>query len=216
MRLLLLLALLPIAMAVPGIPSDFYGTVTIDGAPAPAGTVVDAYIGAELFAQFTVTTAGSYGLMPVTGDDPDTSGKEGGVNGESVTFRVDNAIVSQTGTWAQGQSVEVNLVRGSRSPDSSSSSTSTPEPVLISEPPEPTLYEEPEVPDEETEPIVETDNPPTEIENTAETTEVGETQETDLPKKTEAETKSYIGIIIGVILALAIIITIVILFIRRN
>ena len=50
---------IPIKSAqVPQQPSDFYGTITIDGSPAPAGTIISPRIsGNPVPNDFTVTTS---------------------------------------------------------------------------------------------------------------------------------------------------------------
>lgn len=85
---------LGIASALPQMPHQFYGTVMIDGLPAPDGCWVDIYMEAADGTEFwwyTDTVAGLYGWDPiftVPSDDPDTSEIEGGVNGEIVYFYV--------------------------------------------------------------------------------------------------------------------------------
>ena len=112
--------------SMPGIPSDFYGTVKIGGQDAPIGTVITAYIDGQNYGSFTVTVSGKYGLFSITGDDPDTtSGKEGGVNGDTLTFKVNGQTVTQTGIWQQGESVELNLALTTSTGRSSSSSITT-------------------------------------------------------------------------------------------
>ncbi|PKL61209.1 MAG: hypothetical protein CVV31_12590 [Methanomicrobiales archaeon HGW-Methanomicrobiales-2] len=59
--LLLLLALAAPAAAVPLLPMEFSGSVTIDGSPAPAGTVVTARINGSDCGSLALTTAGAYG-----------------------------------------------------------------------------------------------------------------------------------------------------------
>ena len=61
------------ALAAPVMPHQFYGNVTIAGAPAPEGTVVSARIGEVEYAVTTVDSVGRYGYDPVwkvPGDDP--------------------------------------------------------------------------------------------------------------------------------------------------
>ena len=58
----LVLSLFPLAAsAVPAFPMNFTGTVSINGVNAPVGSVIKAYDGTSLLAQFTLTTAGTYG-----------------------------------------------------------------------------------------------------------------------------------------------------------
>ena len=85
-------------LAVPPQPHQFYGNVTICGAPAPEGTVVSARIGGIEYASTTVDAEGRYGYDPlfkVPADDPDTPEKEGGVAGETVEFYVGDELAGQ-------------------------------------------------------------------------------------------------------------------------
>lgn len=109
---LLLLASWPeAALAVPPLPSSFYGTVQIDGANVPDGTTVSAWINGNLYQQTTTFTDGGNSVytMSVPGDDPATGAVEGGVNGDTVTFVVDGQTATPTGTWQSGTNVERNL-----------------------------------------------------------------------------------------------------------
>ncbi len=107
--LLFFILLISYSSAVPGIPCDFYGSVTINNEEAPKGTVVEAYINGVKYGSFTVKIPGKYGLMSVAGDDTETAEKDGGVDGDTVTFRVNGKSVSQTGEWEMGKSVRVDL-----------------------------------------------------------------------------------------------------------
>jgi len=78
-------------------PNEFYGTVAIDGADAPVGTVINAYIDGELRGTIEVTTAGEYGMsdlnyLKVTGND-----------GETISFTIGEENVDQTVTWVAGE-----------------------------------------------------------------------------------------------------------------
>jgi hypothetical protein len=100
------------ALALPPLPSSFWGTVTINGAPAPEGTLVQATIGGTVYAETHTTVyngAAVFGLN-VPGDDPSTPAIEGGVEGSAVSFRVARVKVLQAGTWSSGTNVEQNLV----------------------------------------------------------------------------------------------------------
>ena len=61
-----LLPLLASAQAVPEFPMAFWGTVTINGTPAPVGTIVRAYYGATLAGSVTVQDSGIYGYTNPT------------------------------------------------------------------------------------------------------------------------------------------------------
>ena len=97
LALTLVAAFITPVSAVPQMPHQFYGTVSIDSAPAPEGTEVVARI-ANVTENFTTAVAANhtYGWSPefyVLGDDPDTPEKEGGNNGDTIEFYV-------AGTWA--------------------------------------------------------------------------------------------------------------------
>ncbi|MEE8352966.1 MAG: hypothetical protein V3S10_00785 [Dehalococcoidales bacterium] len=116
-----LFAASPVA-AVPPLPSPFYGTVTdaTTGGPAPVGLpvraeILDAEVGATVVGS-TVTyshlTLTVYSLEAI-GDDTDTTGKEGGLPGESMAIIVGDADIGETSqatTWQGGSNVRLDLV----------------------------------------------------------------------------------------------------------
>jgi hypothetical protein len=108
----LLLTIAPAVLAVPPLPSSFYGTVKVDGANVPLGTIVSAWINGVQYAEATVSLyAGDtiYGLN-VPGDDPATPGTiEGGVEGDTVVFHTGGLEADETGTWHSGTNVQLNL-----------------------------------------------------------------------------------------------------------
>jgi len=99
--LLLGLAVLPVS-AQPPEPEPgehyFYGPVTIGGFAADDGTSVSAHIGSLSWA--TTTTDGKYGYDPaffyIPADDPETPAKDGGEDGDVITFKVLGTFVR---TW---------------------------------------------------------------------------------------------------------------------
>lgn len=50
----------PVAAFVPA-PGEYYGTITIDGAPAPAGTLIQAIINGGVRGSYTTSVPGQYG-----------------------------------------------------------------------------------------------------------------------------------------------------------
>ena len=72
--------------AVPPLPSSFYGTVKLDGANVPDGTVVSAWIrGVKYTETQTLTYLGdSVYAVRVPGDDLETPEVEGGVEGDTI------------------------------------------------------------------------------------------------------------------------------------
>jgi hypothetical protein len=81
----------------PSIPNEFYGTVTLNGADAPVGTVINAYIDGELNGTIDVTTAGEYGGMPDL-NYLKVNGNESEDEGKTITFTVCGAAADQTDT----------------------------------------------------------------------------------------------------------------------
>ncbi len=100
------------ALALPPQPSSFWGTVKIDGAYAPAGSIVSARINGVQYASTTVViSAGvAYYAVSVPGDDTATPGTiEGGAPGDTVVFYVGSYIAGQTGSWTSGTNVRLDL-----------------------------------------------------------------------------------------------------------
>ena len=103
--------------AAPPLPSEFFGTVKVDGQKVAAGTVVEGLIDGTIVAGSTTTfdfEGTSVYILLVGGDDPDTTTqKEGGVAGDTVQFKVGGKLANETGTWASGGSVTLNLTAAS-------------------------------------------------------------------------------------------------------
>jgi hypothetical protein len=106
--LLLLLVLISFSNvnALPMIPHDFYGTVTINGQPAPDGTLIEAVI-YNITSANTTTSSGNYSLM-VLADDPDTLEIEGGRQGDLINFYVNKVYVVNY-TFVNGEVTNLNL-----------------------------------------------------------------------------------------------------------
>ncbi|MBM3241053.1 T9SS type A sorting domain-containing protein [Candidatus Poribacteria bacterium] len=93
---------------------DFYGSLTIDGKPAPVGTVVQAFDPqGMLCGKFTVKHAGTFGFAHVYGDDEMTPYKdEGARQGDVITFYVNGelAVADRLPIWTRdGDRTELNL-----------------------------------------------------------------------------------------------------------
>ncbi|MFH1835803.1 MAG: hypothetical protein ABH851_06415 [Methanobacteriota archaeon] len=123
--------------AEPPNPAGYYGSLLIDGSPAPVGTVVEAWInGVHYPPDFVVTTPGIFGIMSVNGDDPATPGSEGGIGGDTVVFKVfaqGSLRTAGTSTWNSG----VNQNIGTFDVDASGTPTPQPSPTVV--PPSPTI-----------------------------------------------------------------------------
>ncbi len=81
---------LPLAtFAIPAFPMNFTGTVTINGANAPVGSVLKAYDASNnLLSQFTLTTAGTYGGARTLVESAKLSVPE--YSGASITFKINS------------------------------------------------------------------------------------------------------------------------------
>ncbi|MCE5338763.1 MAG: hypothetical protein LLF90_08780 [Methanomicrobiaceae archaeon] len=99
--LILLIALIGTASAIPALPAEFTGSVTIDGSPAPAGTVITARIGDRDCGSLTLTAAGAFG-GDSTFDKRLLVGGEDGDAGKTITFFVDGVRAAETVVYAPG------------------------------------------------------------------------------------------------------------------
>jgi len=105
----------PLPTATPALPSSFNCTVKVDGANVPGGTVVSAWIGGVSYdsAQVHIFATDTVYFLDVPADVGSTPGKEGGTNGETVSFRIGDREAVQHGTWQFGTYTELNLSNAS-------------------------------------------------------------------------------------------------------
>jgi len=103
----ILLLLTGTASAVPLLPAEFWGSVTIDGSPAPAGTVITAWMGDRDCGSFTLETAGVYGggstfdkRLLVSGGDDDA--------GKTILFFI-GGLPAGTAVYTPGTSTRLDL-----------------------------------------------------------------------------------------------------------
>jgi hypothetical protein len=95
--------------ALPQMPFTPWGTLLIEGMPAPDGTPVKAYINGALYAEMAGGTVGSYYNLTIPGDDPDTPEIEGGTDGDRVIIKVDENVAIPYILWMEGDSGRYNL-----------------------------------------------------------------------------------------------------------
>lgn len=106
-----ILAVTP-ALAIPPMPSSFYGIVSINGASVAQGTRIDAYIHGVSYAHtFSIVYQGnSVFALDIPGDDPATPDIiEGGKEGDLIQFKIGIHIFDQTGLWHSATNVSQNL-----------------------------------------------------------------------------------------------------------
>lgn len=111
-----------LADSVPGLPNQYYGTVTINGSSAPSGYKVTATISGVLSSiVVTVDSQGKYGYG--------TAFMLDGSTGSPIQFFVNGVQASQTATFKIGEITELNLTVSGNVPSTytvpSSSTTST-------------------------------------------------------------------------------------------
>ncbi|MDZ7729945.1 MAG: PKD domain-containing protein [Natrialbaceae archaeon] len=76
----------------PEVPGAYYGSVTIDGEPAPVGTVIDGVVNGSVEGSITVQSSGTYGGPTV--EDPKLTVQ--GYEGETVSFYVNGPNTQRT------------------------------------------------------------------------------------------------------------------------
>ena len=84
---------------------SFYGSLRVDGANAPVGTAVSAWIEDAKVAEATTTKVGSYVIKVVQPAGETYEGK-------TVAFRIDDRATGITSTWEAGEAKNVPLTVG--------------------------------------------------------------------------------------------------------
>ena len=102
-----------LAESPPNPPSRFVGKVTVNGAPATAGTTIEAVIGTTTCGLGSVFMAGSEARYVVDSPALDPGANPNcGTDGAVVTFRVAGSQANETGSWKNYQLNPVNLTVG--------------------------------------------------------------------------------------------------------
>ena len=105
--------------APPPLPSSFYGTVTLNGANVPAGTLVSAWMDAVKVAEAatTVVDGDSVFTIDVPGAPSDTASLPGELEGRTIVFQVAGIAADQTGVWHFGTYTRLDLTATAAIPD---------------------------------------------------------------------------------------------------
>ena len=133
------------ALAVPALPSSFYGTVKLNNANVPDGTIVQTFIGDLMIAQgYTQTYLGdSVYALDVPADNTDTVVIDGGREGDTITFKAGGILATETGIWHSATNVPINLTVTSAStpwaPQATPTEFPTQTPIVMIQPPLNTL-----------------------------------------------------------------------------
>ena len=100
-----ILMLTPVASATdtPPMPERFYGTVTVNGAAAPDGTILSAWIdNTEIISQATI--GGKYGHVPPASEEFNIYGSEGA----TIVFKI-NGVEAGTDILSSGDITQKDL-----------------------------------------------------------------------------------------------------------
>ena len=92
--------------------ASYYGTVTIDGEPAPKNTIIEAEINGEVRGAITVETAGTYGNATQPGEQLVVDRPSD--NQQNVSFYItppdtDRIAANQSAVWESGMHTQLNL-----------------------------------------------------------------------------------------------------------
>ena len=123
-----ILAVPHLVHAFPPLPSSYYGLVTRDGVNLPEGVTIEAVIDDQVYASNTVKIYEGdavYSLV-VPGDDPATEIVEGGIQGDTIYFRVDGVLADQTAVWQSGSNTKLDLTFPSDNNQPTSAPSNTP------------------------------------------------------------------------------------------
>jgi hypothetical protein len=127
-------------MAIPSLPSSFYGTVKINATNVPGDTLVQAVIDGKVYAEgFTQIYQGnSVYVIDIPSEDPDTVEQDGGQDGDTVQFKIGGVMADQTGTWHSGTNVNLDLTASFSgpiiTPQVTPTSVPTQTPILLTRP----------------------------------------------------------------------------------
>lgn len=106
--LLSLIILVSGVSAIPPLPYEFYGNATINGTPAPIGTLITAHIGDIEVGNISINTIGLYGGSATFDKRLVVNGDEKQI-GQYITFRVEGTEAAQKVKLWAGESQRLDL-----------------------------------------------------------------------------------------------------------
>jgi hypothetical protein len=95
---------------------NFYGTVRGEGGQPLADARIEVFVDGILAGADTSRADGTYGLLPVYGDDPTTPEKDGARPGDSLSFHV-NGHRAGSATWTAHGAVQQLDLQGGPGPE---------------------------------------------------------------------------------------------------
>lgn len=105
--------------AGPILPCEFYGNVSINETPAPAGTFIEALINNQVTGTLTTSQPGLYGGMGIFDPRVRVTGQE---NGQLITFFINGQLANQTATFQSGITQRLDLTLITANPGTQGSS----------------------------------------------------------------------------------------------
>ena len=94
---------------IPVLPHEFYGSVTIAGSPAPAGTVITASIGGTECGSVQVVDAGRYGYPDWRRGGRLSVTASADQAGETISFFIGGVAAQETATFVSGEVTALDL-----------------------------------------------------------------------------------------------------------
>ena len=131
MGLLVIIVMVAGVNAIPPLPYEFYGTITINDTPAPAGTVIIAKINETDVGNISVDKPGFYGNSGTFDRRLVVNGNEEQI-GEYITFWIGDEQAAEKVKLFAGESQELNLTFKEGTGGSVDASKATPEAGTIS------------------------------------------------------------------------------------
>jgi len=102
-------------VAMPPLPSSFWGILTMNGARVPLSAELTAHVDGVNCGRATIFLymGTTYYSISVKGDDPDTPEKEGGREDDPIEFRLNGVPLATTARWHGGTNVRLDMVETS-------------------------------------------------------------------------------------------------------
>ena len=100
--------------AVPPLPAEFFGSVSVGGVPAPAGTTLIAKINDQVRGEIEISTPGQYGGSGIFDNKLVIGAKEDDLKSgtATITFYIGNTKADQTVPYEPGSAKKLDLTSG--------------------------------------------------------------------------------------------------------
>lgn len=90
-------------------PCDFYGTEQSPNTIKTGSVITAKDPNGIIIGQFTVTSNGRYGFLSARVDDPNTPEDEGAVDGDIITFYIDEVKQQKQAVWKSAETIRVDF-----------------------------------------------------------------------------------------------------------